>query len=152
MKCFPSAVQCKCSTRPAGVAELSASAQHLPQVINTQISHAERLAPLRCRDGCRGNARLHEAVGIFSASAHPGIEEQQGRAEEAVFFCFACLTQEQFRQVRRAAILNPSCGYKLPTCKFQLPKKRPSTPCPQHATTWLSLAPLMRYPSAPHHL
>lgn len=42
---------------------------------------------------------------------------------EAVFFCFTHHMQEQSRQVRWAATLISLCGYKLPTCKFQLPKK-----------------------------
>lgn len=46
MKCFPCLVHWNSSARLAGLTKLSASAQHLPEIINTQISHRERLVPL----------------------------------------------------------------------------------------------------------
>jgi len=55
-QCLPRAVQWNSSTRLAGVTKSSASAQHLPEIINTGISHGERLAPLRCRAGCGGTS------------------------------------------------------------------------------------------------
>lgn len=60
MKCFPCPVQRNSSTRLAGVRELSASAQHLPEIINTRISHGERLAPLQGRGGAGGTSSTRQ--------------------------------------------------------------------------------------------